>query len=112
VKVQLGQIWLARLDPTQGSVQAGTRPVVVMSGNLMNQYMSVILACPLTTKVKGYRTNVVLEPSPGNGLKDESEVLTVHIRSISKERLIKYKGQIEEHQIMMIHERLHDIITL
>lgn len=112
MKVHLGEIWLARLDPSEGSEQAGTRPVVVVSGNLMNEYMKIVLVCPLTSKIKDYRTNIVLDPSTENGLMKESEVLTVHIRSISKNRLIKKRGFVTNSQIALIHERINDVLTM
>jgi mRNA interferase MazF len=47
-----GEIWNANLNPTEGSEQAGFRPVVIISGNLANTYAPVVLCCPLTTKLK------------------------------------------------------------
>lgn len=29
MKIERGEIWLANLDPTQGSEQAGTRPIII-----------------------------------------------------------------------------------
>jgi mRNA interferase MazF len=34
VKIKRGEVWLGNLDPTQGSEQAGTRPVLVFQNNL------------------------------------------------------------------------------
>lgn len=89
-----GEIWYVDLNPVKGSEQAGFRPVVIVSGNLMNTYLKVVICCPLTTKVKAYKGNVVLTPSLGNGLKETSEILNFHVRSISKDRLIQKAGQI------------------
>jgi mRNA interferase MazF len=63
-----GEIWFADLNPVEGSEQAGFRPVLVISGNLLNTYAPVLICCPLTTKIKNYKGNVVLTPSKENGL--------------------------------------------
>lgn len=47
-----GEIWHAYLNPVKGSEQAGFRPVVIISGNLLNKYLKVAVTVPLTTKIK------------------------------------------------------------
>jgi mRNA interferase MazF len=48
------------LRSTKGGEQAGRRLVVIVSGNLLNTYASVVYVCPLTTKIKNYKGDVVL----------------------------------------------------
>lgn len=104
-----GEIWYADLNPVIGSKQAGLRLVVIVSGNLANLYLNTVICCPLTTKVKRYKGNVVLEPNKTNGLSGRSEILTFHIRSISKERLTKKTGEITKDQLNLIKQGLDDI---
>ena len=59
-----GEIWFVDLNPVRGSEQAGFRPVVVISGNLMNRYLPVVIVVPLTTKIKNYQGNPVIQPDP------------------------------------------------
>jgi mRNA interferase MazF len=107
-----GEIWQVDLNPVKGSEQAGNRPVVIISGNLMNTYLNVVIACPLTSKIKNYKGNVVLTPSKANGLQQISEILTFHIRSISKERFVKKIGTIQVSEVAQIHECLNDILKM
>ena len=104
------EIWLADLNPVRGSEQKGMRPVVIVSGNVLNDYMPIVIACPLTSKIKAYKGNIVLEPNQTNGLSAKSEILTFHIRSISKERLVKKLGKISEQQLTELKEGLNDIL--
>lgn len=104
------EIWLADLNPVRGSEQKGMRPVVIVSGNVLNEYMPIVIACPLTSKIKAYKGNIVLEPNQINGLSAKSEILTFHIRSISKERLVKKLGKISEQQLTELKEGLNDIL--
>lgn len=105
-----GEIWYADLNPTKGSEQAGLRPVVVISGNLLNQHLNVVIVVPLTTKVKNYKGNPVLRPSKENGLKTESEMLIFHVRSVSKERLVRRLGSIEPTQLTLSLKTLNEIL--
>ena len=104
------EIWYADLNPVKGSEQKGHRPVVIISGNAVNMHLPIVIACPLTTKIKKYKGNLLLEPDKQNGLTQTSEVMTFHIRSISKERLIKKTGQITTEELNQIKQGLGDIL--
>ncbi len=104
------EIWYADLNPSQGREQAGYRPVVIISGNVLNKYLDIVIACPLTTKIKNYKGNIVLQPDGQNGLSEPSEVLVFHIRSLSKSRLVKKLGTITQNQLNEIRQGLQDIL--
>jgi mRNA interferase MazF len=104
------EIWLANLNPGEGREQKGMRPIVIISGNVLNQYMDIIIACPLTKKIKNYKGNLVLKPSSTNGLNEPSEILTFQIRSISKKRLIEKLGVITNTQLDSLKHGLNDIL--
>ncbi len=105
-----GEIWYADLNPTKGSEQAGLRPVVIVSGNLLNQHLQIVIVVPLTTKIKKYKGNPVLIPTPSNGLQSESEILVFHIRSVSKDRLVRKIGIVEADQLDRTFKTLNDIL--
>jgi mRNA interferase MazF len=107
-----GEIWMSDLNPSMGSEQAGRRPVVILSGNLMNRFLQVIITAPLTSKIKNYQGNPVLQPNQSNGLKIESEILVFHIRSVSKDRLIERIGEITKTELDQALETLKDLTTL
>jgi len=106
-----GEIWMANLDPIKGSEQAGFRPILVFSGNLFNKHTPLIIGLPLSTKIKNYRGNLVLEPDLENGLKKRSEVFTFHIRSISKERFVEKIGRIDDKKLKELRKSLQEILT-
>ena len=105
-----GEIWYADLNPTKGSEQAGLRPVVVLSGNLLNQHLTIVIVVPLTTKIKKYKGNPILLPTQTNGLQTESEMLVFHIRSVSKDRLVRKVGDIETDELSRAVKTLNDIL--
>lgn len=105
-----GEIWFANLNPIRGSEQAGYRPMVIVSGNLLNTHLKVIICCPLTTQIKEYKGNVILTPDNENNLKEKSEILIFHIRSISKERMVRKIGTIKKDELALIKFGLNDIL--
>lgn len=105
-----GEIWYADLNPTKGNEQAGLRPVVIVSGNLLNLHLNIVLVVPLTTQIKNYKGNPVLSPNSSNGLTSESEMLVFHIRSIAKEQFVRKIGQIEAVDLEQFIKTLNDIL--
>jgi mRNA interferase MazF len=108
--VKQGEIWIVDLNPVKGNEQAGQRPVVILSGNLLNQHLPLVIVSPLTTKIKRYKGNPILKPSKVNGLKGESELHIFHIRSISKARLVKNMGDIDHYQLLLAVKTLNDLL--
>ena len=105
-----GEIWDLYLDPVAGREQGGRRPAVIISGNLLNTYLEVVIVCTLTTSIKNYKGNLILEPDDVNGLEKKSEVLTFHVRSVSKDRLQKRLGEISKSDVEFIKSTLNDIL--
>jgi mRNA interferase MazF len=105
-----GELWLANLNPKIGQEQSGLRPIVIVSGNAMNAHFDLVITCPLSSKIKNFIGDVILTPSPSNGLTLESEILVFQIRSISKNRLITRIGQISSTEMELLEANLAKII--
>lgn len=94
--VRRGAVFLARLHPTEGSEQAGHRPVVVVSRDAINQNSPVVVVVPVTdrkNKPRIYPSQVVLKAGDG-GLAIESVALGEQVRAINKTRLLKPLGHL------------------
>jgi len=104
-------ICLANLNPAEGNEQSGVRPVVVISGNAMNDNLNICIVCPLTSNIKNYSGCLVLLKDDVNHLDQDSEVLTFQIRTISKSRLTKKIGIISESQLKDILNGLREVLT-
>ena len=105
-----GELWNLYLDPVSGREQGGRRPAVIISGNLLNRYLEVVIVCPLTTSIKNYKGNLILEPNQNNGLTQKSEVLTFHVRSVSKNSLSEKLGYLPKKNVDFIKATLGDIL--
>ncbi|MCA9963141.1 MAG: type II toxin-antitoxin system PemK/MazF family toxin [Anaerolineales bacterium] len=90
-------VFLASLDPTKGSEQAGRRPVLVVSREEVNQLLRVVNIVPLTSRKSEERIiypNEVLLPAGAAGLKVDSIALCYQIRTIDKLRLDQHYGEL------------------
>jgi len=82
-------IFIADLNPVQGSEQKGTRPVIVVSDEDFNRLMPVETILPVTSLKEGRRVypNEVLLKQGVGGLAQDSIILAHQIRTVSKKRL-------------------------
>ena len=90
-------VFLASLNPVQGSEQAGRRPVLVISRERINQLLSVVNAVPLTSRKSASRIiypNEVLLPAGMAGLQVDSIALCYQIRTLDKGRLEQDLGHV------------------
>lgn len=104
------EIWLVDLNPVKGSEQKGISPVLVISGNAMNDNLRICIVCPISSKIKGYKGCLVLKKDKLNGLDTDSEVITFQIRAVSGERFIRRIGNISEDQLQIITKGLMEIL--
>jgi mRNA interferase MazF len=104
-------IFLANLNPSKGSEQQGIRPVVIISGNAMNENFEVGIACPLSSTIKGYAGCVLIKKDDQNNLRQDSEVIVFQIRTISNDRMISKIGEISEDQLKDIKLKLFEVLT-
>ncbi|MEJ7677133.1 MAG: type II toxin-antitoxin system PemK/MazF family toxin [Segetibacter sp.] len=102
---------MADLNPVVGSEQSGIRPVVIISGEIMNQHYSIVIMCPLTSKIKPYKGCPVITPNKINNLTKISQTIPFHVRTISKIRLTKRIGFISDEDLKNIKQGLEMFLT-
>lgn len=77
------EIYFADLNPTISSELKKVRPVVIVSQDMMNQYLDTIVVCPLTSKLHPqWRTRLQILCN-----NKDAEIAVDQIRTISKQRL-------------------------
>jgi mRNA interferase MazF len=100
-----GDVYLANLDPTLGSVQAGTRPVLIFQSNKLNQFTRTVVVIPFTTNLgRAQLPGCVLVPRGEGGLAEDSVALCYQIRVLDKARLIQHLGTLSYADINKIEE--------
>ena len=105
------EVWLVNLDPTVGREQAGTRPAVIVSDDAFNRsFAELVVILPITSVDKKIRSHVAIT-SPEANLKLPSFVKCEDVSSISKQRLIKKIGKLDERTMSEIEEKLKLILA-
>jgi len=104
------EIYEVYFDPIIGSEQGGRRPAVIISGNLANDNLKTVIVCPMTSKLKNYHGNLILNPNEKNGLNKKSEVMSIHVRAIAKQRIRKKIGKVSLTEMNIIVESLNKIL--
>ena len=97
-KLRRGEIWIVDWSPARGSEQSGFRPAVVVQTDAANQnvhYPNSIVVT-VSTKGKAVPFHVQVRPSEENGLKEVSFVKCEQVLTISKDRLVRRVGLLEE----------------
>lgn len=98
---EAGDIVWINFSPQSGREQAGHRPALVLSPSRYNGKTSLMLACPITTQIKGYPFEVLLSGDP------ESVVLSDHIRLIDwKARKAKKKGKVAQNELEEVRAKI------
>jgi len=111
-KPSRGDVWFVDLDPTMGREQAGRRPALIISVNQFNYGPAdMIVLLPITTRDKKIPFHVKINP-PEGGLREVSFIKCEDIRSVSKERLIKFSGKILDNTFLLIEDRLRILLNL
>jgi mRNA interferase MazF len=112
--MERGDVYDARLGPVEGSEQAGTRPVIIVSRNAINARLTVVTVVPCTT----HRPNVRVYPSraaiqaPDGGLTVDSVVLCEQARAVSKARLLRYRGTLSARAMAAVDRALRIALDL
>lgn len=110
-----GDIYLADLSPFCGSEQGGVRPVVVIQNNTGNKHAPTLVVATITAKTRKKTkqpTHYLMRNSPA--LSRPSMVMLEQLRTIDKQRIIRYLGKATRREMRGIDSALRvslDLIT-
>jgi len=101
-----GEIYIVCLDPTIGSEINKTRPALIISNDMNNQFSSTITVIPITSSLSKIYPFEVYFSSKESGLIKNSKAKCNQIRTIDKKRLIEIKGKVSNKKIKEIEKAL------
>ena len=107
-KINRGEIYVADLNPFQGSEQSGIRPVVILQNDTGNYFSSTTIVASLTShivKKENLPTHVFIDSR--EDLEHDSIILCEQIRTIDKSRLIRYLGKLDEYEMEEVEDALN-----
>jgi mRNA interferase MazF len=103
-----GEVYDASLDPTEGSEQAGLRPVIIVSRDAINAASQVVLAVPCTTYRPGRRIypSEVIVYAPDGGLDRDSVAMAQQVRALAKTRILGLRGILSSSYLQQLNQAL------
>ena len=108
-RILRGEIRWANLSPTLGHEQSGLRPVLILSNDIFNERMQIVIAIALTSKQPRFGFPLALEIDSAD-LPNKSWALMGQVRTLSTERIGKKLGRVSTEEIEQIIEGLNEII--
>ena len=94
--------------------EAGFRhpAVLVTAQRILDAGPSVIHVVPLTTTIRRYHSEVVIEPDGANGLAEVAAAQCQHIRAVSPGRIGDIRGNVGSALLTQLRETLAVILDL
>ena len=92
------EIYFCDLNPTQGSEQQGTRPVLVISNDVVNHILPISTVLSFSSVKPGdkiYPTEILL-PATKTGLPKDSVAMVQQIRTVAHPRLMNKAGELTD----------------
>ncbi|QDU58549.1 type II toxin-antitoxin system PemK/MazF family toxin [Aeoliella mucimassa] len=90
-----GEVWDVDLNTGEGHEQAGKRPAVIVSADTLNRgAVGLLVVVPLTKHDKQIALHVKVS-KPDGGVTVDSYAMPEHIRSVSRERLVRRRGKLD-----------------
>jgi mRNA interferase MazF len=84
------EVYLVRLDPTEGHEIQKTRPCVVISPDEMNRHVRTVIVAPMTTRGQPYPSRV-----PVRFQRRDGQIVLDQIRAVDQSRLVRRLGRID-----------------
>ena len=102
-----GQLFYADLGGGIGSEQQGLRPVVIIQNNIGNKHSPTVIVAAVSSKTKTKaKLPTHFNIGPESGLERPSIVLLEQLRTIDKQRLGSYIGQLSLPQVRELNHAL------
>ena len=108
-----GDIYLADLNPSRGSEQAGIRPVILVQRQNLERFTRTVVVIPVTTNLRRAQVPGTMLISAGEGgLSQESVALCYQIVMIDKQRLQRQLGTLSAIYLQRLGEALRYTLDL
>ncbi len=100
------EVYLVRLDPTEGREIRKSRPCVIISPDEMNRHIGTVIVAPMTTQGREYPTRIAVRFQRKSG-----QIVLDQIRTVDKMRLVKRLGKIDDATAQKVLALLHEIFA-
>ena len=113
MKIKQFDIWIADLEPRQGTETGKPRPVLIVQTNLLNNEHPSSVICPITTNVQKDSEILRVHIKKGtSNLKVESDIMIDQIRAIDNRRLVNKIGELPQDLQIVVKDNIRIILDL
>ena len=109
-----GEVWLASLDPKQGTEPGKTRPVLIVQAQaLLDAHHPSTLIVPLTTNRVNDAEPLRLRVAATDRLRRDSDLLIDQLRAIDNRRLVQGPmTKLSAPLMARVHEAISEVLDL
>ena len=108
-----GDIYLADLNPSRGSEQAGIRPVILVQRQNLDRFTRTVVVIHVTTNLRRAQIpGTVLIAAGEGGLSQESVALCYQIVVIDRQRLQRQLGTLSAVYLQQLGEAIRYTLDL
>ncbi|MBI2169405.1 MAG: type II toxin-antitoxin system PemK/MazF family toxin [Actinobacteria bacterium] len=108
-----GDVVDLELGVPQGREAGIRRPAVLVTAQrILDAGASVIHVVPLTTTIRRFHSEIVIEPDEANGLDDVSAAQCQHLRAVSRGRILEVRGNVGAGVLAQLRETIAVILDL
>jgi mRNA interferase MazF len=104
--VARGDVWLARLDPTEGREIRKTLPCLVISPPELHDFLDTVIIVPMTTGSRPAPFRLPIKFSGKRGF-----ILLDQVRTIDKRRLARRLGAIDRRDLSATLALLQELFS-
>jgi mRNA interferase MazF len=103
-----GEVWWIRLDPTEGSEIAKTRPCLILSVDILNERRRTVVVVPLSSSPTASPPLLIPVECGGQTV----VAVTDQIRAVAKQRLVRRMGELSQAHLEAVEQGLREILDL
>ncbi len=93
ISLRRGDIVRVVLDPVSGHEQAGVRPALVLSPEIINSHYNTVMIAAITSAPLDFDLPIEVRiNAPEGGLTKDSRIMLLQIRCVDKSRILSHYG--------------------
>ena len=86
--------------------------IVITAQRILDANPTVVHVVPLTTSIRKFHSEIVIEPDKNNGLDARSAAQCQHLRAVSPRRIVSTRGNVGPLNLTQIRETLAVIFDI
>ena len=105
-----GDVVLVNLNLKKGEEIGKIRPAIIVSDDLQNEELDVVILVPLSTKLIDDAFPYRVRIRKKERLNSDSDALLYHLRAVSKRRVIEKLATLSQEELALIKEGICEIL--